>query len=175
MRKPIGVYLSVALVIFGLTTWGGHKVGAKAAVYWNQHLLHNKAVLAGRDGLYAEGELHNLEEIGMTSLFIRILGEQPELRRTSVLQQVKLLQSMRRVAGDSDLEEIIDQNLTFAYAFAAIGEDHENKIQAAADITSAEKLCGHLGWKDCSESALRAVAEDELSRWDKKSSPNSPH
>ena len=162
----IGVWFSAALLIFGLSAWSGLQIGTKLAV--RQHRLSRSRPLGGLSGpehAHLEAELDELETMSFAQLFFLVGSNDPKLRK-NLPTRISALEQFVRKLPTAEFKPVADMNLMSAYMVGAIiSEEENNGEQAAVYISLAQSLCRSLGWRDCSERALKAFAQAELGHW----------
>ncbi len=163
IRRPIGVWFSLALLILGLCSWLGYMAGVRVAHAYVRRQQENAAARFGPELL--------------TSTLIRILRlgsvSNAEELRSALLFETGKLETFVQEPKMQEVSSVLKLDLAIAYVELAIVEERaNNKSQARAHMQSGQSLFRSLGWQDDSEDTLRGVAQKELDRWTMTSSPS---
>jgi hypothetical protein len=167
MKKgPIGVWFSAALVILILGAWVGYVVGSKSAQYWDIHQRRKAASLRGADWKHAERTFLGLSAIQGAQVFAVFGQFDKNFAKKYTLVEIGGLENLRRQPDAQEIRPVTDLYLGLAYVDAAILEEQENDSEASTKhMNSAQALFQSLGWRDHSEAALKAVAQQEVDKW----------
>jgi hypothetical protein len=159
MKKgPIGVWFSVALGILVLGYWIGWELGAGIAVYSCRFRQQKKRA-------QVESVLWELDALQKLQLYAVFASTFKKARKQNPTDEIAGLESLRRRSGAQEMRPVIDLEIALAHVDATIAEDQDNNKEAATNhMQYAQTLFQSLGWQDCSEETLRAVAKRELDR-----------
>jgi hypothetical protein len=162
----IGVWFSLALTILVLSAWLGSKLGEKVAVYrYRSAQSQSLGNLSDPERKHLESVLDDLDAIEFlrTTFLFSLNEDKPKM---PLPEQLRNIDAFRRKVKTAEAKPIMDMNLALANVVAAIVEERQsNKDRAAVDMASAQALYRSLGWRDCSEATLNAVAQHELQKW----------
>ena len=167
MKKgPIGVWFSVALAILVLGVWVGWKLGARIAVYSYRFRQQKIGALSATQRAHVESLLSELSAVQTLQLYAAIIHNHKELGKKFLPSEIAGLEALRHRSDAQEIRPVIDLDLGLAYVDAAMAEEQDNnKELATKHMRSAQTLFQSLGWQDCSEETLRAVAKRELDKW----------
>jgi len=166
IKRPIGVWFSVALVILVSGAWVGSKSGSKIAQYWVNRQQQEQGTLRGPQWAQVDSVLTQLYAIQLLQLFAGISQNDKELRQKYLLNEVGGLEDLRRRTDAQEIRPVVDLYLGIAYVDAAMAEEQDNdKQRATKHMDSAKTLFQSLGWRDYSEETLRMVARLDLDKW----------
>ncbi len=170
-RGPIGVWFSAALVIFGLSVWGGVVAGKQLAFYWWRHKDRALQKSYTPERAHLELELRQLGSIGTSHAFQIIAQYNPKIWKDSVLKKIDSLEKEVGQQGYEDIKPILELDLGLAYVDAVFIDENENNSDLAArHLKSAQMIFQSLGWKDYSEETLKKAAQHDFNKW--KMNPN---
>ena len=165
-RKPIGVWSSIALVILCLGFWAGWKVGERIAVYAYKHRTPPPDSLSPSEAAQIDSALSELYQIQIFAAYSEISSGDSRLRKQPSPETIRALEKLRKTGKVQELQPVVDLNLAYGYAAAAVGMEEDGNTQAASTyLRSAQPLFQSLGWKDYSDEALRSLGEEELATW----------
>ena len=169
IKRPIGVWFSVALVILVLRAWVGSKLGSKVAQYWDSRQRQKQATLHAPEWAHVESALSELSAIQTLQLYAVATHNDKNLAKY-LLNEIEGLENLKRRSGDVEIRPVIDIYLGLAYVDTTMAEEQvKNKELATKYINSAQTLFRSLGWRDYSEEKLKMVARRELDRWNVQS------
>jgi hypothetical protein len=163
LRKPIGVWFSIALVILILGAGLGWKLGQRLAVYRFRYQREAAAKLPASERPHVEAVFSALTTVTVSRLYAGITTPNPSFRTKALQSEIATLNRARQRPDLQDVEPIFDLNLAIAYV--RLAEEESETQQAAQAMQSAHALFRSLGWKDDSDDALRAAAKRELDFW----------
>jgi hypothetical protein len=170
-RGPIGVWFSVALVIFGLSAWGGFAGGSKFARYRYEHSREALQRFYSPERIYLESELVEFRSLEFVQVLVKSTQDNRKVEKQYLVAAIAGLEKQSQESRDEKIKPVIELNLGLVYLEAAIAEQKDgNKDLAEKDMKSAQAIFQSLGWKDYSEKTLRAIAQDELDQWHEQSS-----
>ena len=164
--RRIGVWFSLALVIFALSAWAGSKIGTKVAVYrYRSDQKKSAGALGASEHAYIESLLDDLETVGIWRLPFILSPENDKLKQ-ALPEQLANAAKIRQDLKSPQVKAVFDLNLAFAYVIASMDEEQmNNKEQAAEYMKSAQPLFESLGWQGYSEDAIRVTVNRDLRRW----------
>lgn len=164
MKKgPLGVWFSIALVIFGLCAWAGFAMGSKYAGYRyrQRHADLEKSYSPERARL--ESDLSQFRSMDFLKYLVRATQTNSRAQEEYLHAQIAMLEKQAQQPDTQRIKDVIELNLGLAYVEEAMAEEQDgNKEQARRDMTSAQAIFISLGWKDYSEETLRTVARNEF-------------
>jgi hypothetical protein len=165
-RGPIGVWFSVALVIFGLSAWGGFAGGSKFARYrFLRHRQHVEISYSPERALL-ESESLQFSRLQYLQFLIKSTQDDRKAEKEYLLAAIAEFEKEVQKSRRERIKPVIEFNLGLLYVEAAIAERKDgNKDLAEKDMKSAQPIFQSLGWKDYSEETLRAFAQNELDQW----------
>jgi len=170
IKRPIGVWFSVALVILVSGTLVGSKLGSKIAQYWDSRQRQKQGTLHGPEWAHVESTLSELSAIQTLQLLAVTTHNDKSLAKKYLLNEIEGLENLKRRSGDVEIRPVIDIYLGLAYVDASMAEEQvKNKELATKYMNSAQSLFRSLGWRDYSEEKLKMVARRELDRWNVQS------
>ena len=165
-RGPIGVWFSIALVIFGLSVWGGILAGPKFAFYWWRHKDRALEKSYPPERMHLQLELRQLGSIGSSHAFQIIAQYDPKIWKDYLLKKIDSIEKEVGQPGYEDIKPVLELDLGLAYVDAVfIDENEHNSDLAARHLKSAQAIFQTLGWKDYSEEALKNAARHDLIKW----------
>jgi hypothetical protein len=89
--------------------------------------------------------------------------------RSNLLFQIGKLETLRAQPEIQDVRPAADLNLGVLYAQLAMVEERaNNEGRARGYMELARGLFRSLGWQDCSDGTLKAVAQREFDKWASK-------
>jgi hypothetical protein len=166
IKRPIGVWFSVALVILVSGAWVGSKSGSKIAQYWDSRQRQKQGTLHGPQWAQVDSVLTQLYAVQLLQLFTGVSQNDKELGQKSLLNEIRGLEDLSRRPDAQEIRPVVDLYLGFAYVDAAMAEEQDNrKERATKHMDSAKTLFQSLGWRDYSEEILRIVARRDLDKW----------
>jgi len=140
LRKPFGVWFSLALAILALSTWSGWELGERIAVYW----YHHQQQKLGAEQRRFESMLSDLDDLQTMEIFASALAASSgkELELGEYLRAE--ITELERLKGRPDYREIkpiLEMQLGLAYVNAAMAEEQSgHKDRADSDMKSAQAL-----------------------------------
>jgi hypothetical protein len=166
LRRPIGVWFSLALLILILGGWLGYEAGIGIARVRNRAKLRTMGSLSAGERAHLESVLPRLSSMSMLR-FAAIFGA--EKVRSTLLFQIGKLESLRSQSDLQEVRAVADLDLGVFYAQLAMVEERANNASKAREYMElARGLFRSLGWQDCSEGTLKAVAQREFDKWASK-------
>jgi hypothetical protein len=166
IRRPIGVWFSLALVILVLGAWVGSKLGSKIAQYWDSRQRQKQATLHGPEWAQVDSVLTQLYAVQVLQLFAGVSENDKKLGQKYLLNEIKGLEDLKHRPGAQEIRPVVDLYLGLAYVGAAMAEEQDgDKDRATKYMKSAQPLFQSLGWRDYSEEALRMAARRDLNKW----------
>jgi hypothetical protein len=161
-KGPIGVWLSLAFVIFGLSGWLGSKLGARISVYWFQSSQRKAGNLSDADRVHLESVLTALDKIQTLELYSAFLDDQ-ELRKKYYPTYSANLEKFKRSTVTQEMQPVVDFYLGAAYVTTAMAEEQDgDKALAEKNMKLAQHEFQSLGWQDYSEEVLQTAARKEF-------------
>ena len=156
IKRPIGVWFSLALLILVSCCWLGYAAGVRFA--------------SARVRRQQETTGPRLSPELATLPFMRLLRmastSNPEKLRSSLLFETGRLEALVQEPKMQDVASVVNLDLAMDYVELAIVEERaNNQSEARAHMQSGQNLFRSLGWQDDSEDTLRGVAQRELDRW----------
>jgi hypothetical protein len=166
MKKgPIGVWFSVALVIFGLATWAGVEGGSWFAGYLYRHKQHELEKSYTPERARVESELAQFRAIEVLQALASVIQSKRSAEKQYLVGEIEMLERQNHQPQGGDIRPAIELNLGLAYVEAAMAEEKDDNNEAATKyMRSAQAIFQSLGWKDYSEEALKTVAQRELDK-----------
>jgi hypothetical protein len=165
-RGPIGVWFSVALVIFGLSVWGGFHAGSGLARYRYRRNQQELQKSYSPERLRLESESIELRSLEYMQVLVKTTQHNRKVEKEYVLAAIPAVEKHAQESTDGRIRPVIEFNLGLLYLEAAIAEQADgNKDLAEKDMKSAKAIFQSLGWKDYSEETLRAFAQSQLNQW----------
>jgi hypothetical protein len=165
-KKPIGVWFSVALVIFALGLGAGSYIGTRAARYWYRHKQQEQIAFSGPERAQLESVLSELRSIQDLEVFSAISATEKQLGKKYILDDIRVFERIEQKSDLPEIKPVIDFDLGRAYVYLALAEEQTNNgEQAARYMKSAQTLFQSLGWSDYTEVTLKNMARRKLDRW----------
>jgi hypothetical protein len=165
MKRPIEVWFSALLIILVPGAWIGSGIGATAARYWyGQHPLE-------------EGHLSQAERARMQTLFSALQAAEflrlyanvsfdDKKLEAKYLSEIANLERLNRRSNIEEVRPILAFDLGLAHIDAAMVEEQNDETHLAKQhMEAAKSLFESLGWQDCSDETLRAVAKRDQHKW----------
>jgi hypothetical protein len=166
IKRPIGVWFSVALIILVSGAWVGSKAGSKIAQYCDTRQRQKQATLHGPESAQHDSVLTQLYAVQLLQLFAVVSQNDKKLGQKYLLNEIGGLEDLRRRTDAQEIRPVVDLYLGLAYVDAAMAEEQDNdKARASKHMDSAKTLFQSLGWRDYSEETLRMVARRDLDKW----------
>jgi hypothetical protein len=166
IKRPIGVWFSVALVILVSGAWVGSKSGSKIAQYWDSRQRQKQGILHGPQWAQVDSVLTQLYAVQLLQLLADVSQNDKKLRQKYLLNEIGGLEDLRHRPDAQEITPVVDLYLGLAYVDAAMAEEQDNdKERATKYMDSAKTLFQSLGWRDYSEETLRKVARRDLDKW----------
>jgi hypothetical protein len=166
IKRPLGAWFSVALVILVLGAWVGSKSGSKIAQYWDTRQRQKQGTLHGPGWAQVDSVLTQLYAVQLLQFFAGIGQNDKKLGPKYLLNEIGGLEDLRRRPDAQEIRPIVDLYLGLAYVDAAMAEEQDNnRGRATKYMNSAQTLFQSLGWRDYSEETLRMVARRDLNKW----------
>ena len=171
VRRPIGVWFSLALLILILSSWLGYEAGVGIAHVRNRAKLRTMGSLSASERTHIQAVLSALD--AMQELrFLTLFGTKfltsfgTEKVRSLLLFQIGKLEALRARPEIQDVRPAADLDLGVFYTQLAMVEERANNSSEAREhMELAQSLFRSLGWQDCSEGTLKAVAQREFDKW----------
>jgi hypothetical protein len=165
MMKPIGVWFSALLVILVLSVWTGLEVGAIAARHWyRQHPLETGA-LSKTEQVRMQTLVFELQAAEFLRLYANISWDDKKVEE-KYLGEISNLERLRRRSNIEEIRPILVFDLGLAHIDAAmVEEQNDEKDLAKQHMEFAKNLFESLGWQDCSDETLAAVAKRDQHKW----------
>jgi hypothetical protein len=165
-RGRIGVWFSVALLIFGLSVWAGVVAGPKLAIYWHHRKEQALEKSYSPERARFELELSQMSDIEVSQVYQSAAQSDKKIRKSFLSNKIETLKNLVAQPRSDDLRSILELHLGLAYVDAAMVADEDNdKDLAVKEMKSAQTVFQSLGWKDYSEETLKKAAQSELDRW----------
>lgn len=162
-RKPIGVWFSLALAIFGLCAWAGFFLGSRYAGYRHRQKQTEVEKSYSPERARLEFDLTQYRQMKFLSLLVMSTQTNTKAQEEYLKSGIAMLEKQARQPEMQGIKPVIKLELGLAYAEEAAAEEQDgNKEQARQDMTSAQAIFGSLGWKDYSEERLAAIARSEM-------------
>ncbi len=158
-KRPIGVWFSIALLLLLLSGWFGYIAGTAAARTRSRaQEQHTVSRLDPATRTRLNSTLSTLSAIEMFRLSTALPSHSSaeDLRRAAIK-----INSLDRRADVTELQPVVSLNLGIAYVEIAIAEERDNPAESRNYMNLAQDLFRSLGWHDCSEDTLKAVAQDQ--------------
>jgi hypothetical protein len=166
IKRPIGVWFSVALVILVSGAWVGSKSGSKIAQYWDTRQRQEQGTLHGPEWARVDSVLSQLDALQLLHFLAGISQNDKKLGQKYLLNEIGGLEDLRRRPDAQEIRPVVDLYLGLAYVDEAMAEEQDNnKARAIKYMNSAQTLFQSLGWRDYSEETLRSVARRDLNKW----------
>jgi hypothetical protein len=167
MKKgPIGVWFSVALVIFVSSAWIGSKAGSRYAQHWENRQRQKQGTLHGPEWARVDSVLSQLDAVQLLHFLAGISQNDKKLGQKYLLSEIGGLEELRRRPDTQEIRPVVDLYLGLAYVDEAMTEERDNnKPRAIKYMSSAQTLFQSLGWRDYSEETLRSVSRRDLNKW----------
>jgi hypothetical protein len=166
IKRPIGVWFSVALVILVSGAWVGSKIGSKIAQYWDSRQRQKQATLHGPQWAQVDSVQAQLYAVQLLQLLAGVGQNDKKLGQKYLLNEIGGLEDLRRRPDAQEIRPVVDLYLGLTYVDAAMAEEQDNdKERATKHMDSAQTLFQSLGWRDYSEETLRMVARRDLNKW----------
>jgi len=165
MERPIGVWISAALVIFVMGGWIGTILGASTADQWYRHYPFERGTLSLAESIHLEKAVSELETLQMVRFLARTATRDKSVDG-KYLHEIAGIEHLRQHLEQPELRPILDFNSGLAHVDAAIANENAGKPElAASQMKSAEAIFQSLGWQDCSEETLKAAAARDDRKW----------
>ena len=153
----------MALAIFGLCAWAGFSVGSKYAGYRHRQKQIDVEKSSSPERAPLESDLSQFKSMEFLKVLVRTTQTNSRAQKEYLHFEITMLEKQARQPGMERIKNAIELNLGLAYVEEAIAEEQDgNKEHARLDMSSAQAIFSSLGWKDCSEETLRAVARSDL-------------
>lgn len=162
-KGPIGIWLSVALLIFLLSLWLGYEAGAGIAHIENPPQLWKMDSLNNVEKQQLEATLSAL----MTLHNIRFKPRQDKEKQKSALEfEIDRLKDLKAQPAMQSIKPLIDMHLAMAYIdMSVVQQRGDDQTKAHEYMESGTELLRSLGWRDCSEETLKAAAQTGIYAW----------
>jgi len=165
-RGPIGVWFSIAIVIFLLSLWLGSMFGSAIARYRYGHYPLNPSTFSASERARLQSELTDLATAQALCALTLITSGEKKPTVKYLLDEIAGLEDLKRRTTAQEIKPQIDLALGLAYVDAATVEEQNNATDLAKrNMQSAQVLFESLGWKDYSEGTLKAMAERGILKW----------
>jgi len=166
MKKgPIGVWFSVALAILVLAFWLGWELGPGIAVYSYRFRQQRIGRLRHTGRAHVDSVLSELSAVQAFWPHAVVADNAKGARKKYLTDELARLEALRDRSDAQEIRPVIDLEIALAHVDAAMAEEQDNDQEAATrHMQSAQTLLQALGWQDCSEETLRAVAKRELDK-----------
>jgi hypothetical protein len=162
-KRPIGVWVSLALVVLLLCFWLGDKAGVRVAYARISAQRQTMGSLTPAEHARLSPQLMAFTTIAW--LRFADASDTEKLRRTLAFE-VSELEKLMHKPEMQDLDSVVKLNLGVAYVKLAIVEARANDASGSqGHVRLAQDLFRSLGWQDYSEETLKVVAQKELDRW----------
>jgi len=166
VRRPIGVWFSAALLLLILSASVGYEAGVRIAHVRNRAKMETMGSLTAPERAHIQAVLSALEAMQQLR-FLTSFGT--EKVRSNLLFQIEKLETLRAQSEVQDLRPVADLDLGVFYAqLAMVQERANNTVKAREYMELARGLFRSLGWRDCSEGTLKAVAQRDFDKWASK-------
>jgi len=162
LRKPFGVWFSVALVLLIAGFAVGWLFGERVDYFWYLHERHRLSTLPKVEQAQADWMITALGKVAEMRLRASPVAE-PNLQDQARRGQIDALNHMRQIGELAEIKPILD--LSVARAEVLLAEKSSDPQQAAQARETARALIQSLGWEDSSDDALRAIAAREANFW----------
>lgn len=165
-RGPIGVWFSLALALFALSTWLGSMIGSGVARFWYGHHQLEYGTLSGAERTRLESELGVLSAIATLQVYGLVTQNDAQLRDKYLDNEIRWLEEIKLSSKAKEIRPLIDFHLGLAHLTAAMEKKRENQEALAKQhIDSAQGLFKSLGWRETSAESLENMARHELEQW----------
>jgi hypothetical protein len=165
MKRPIGVWFGAALGILVLSVWVGLAAGARAARYWYGRHSLEEGHLSKSEQARMETILSDLQAAEFVRLYANISPDDKNLE-AKYLGEIADLERLNRRKNIEEIRPILVFDLGLAHINAAmVEEQNDEKDLAKQHMESAKNLFESLGWQDCSDETLAAVAKRDRHKW----------
>jgi hypothetical protein len=162
-RGPIGVWFGVALVILGLSAWGGYYAGSALARYRYQRKRNAVEKSYSPERVFLESELVEFRSLEFVQVFVKSTQGNTKVEKQYLQAAIAGIEKQAKKSHDEKIKPVIEFNLGLVYIEEALAEQKDgNQELAEKDIKSAQAIFQSLGWKDYSEEALRVFARNQL-------------
>jgi hypothetical protein len=168
MKRLIGVWFSALLVILVLSVWTGLEVGVIAARYWyRQHPLETGA-LSKTEQVRMQKLFFELQAAEFLRLYANVSLDDKDDKKVEAkyLGEISNLERLHRRSKFEEIRPILVFDLGLAHIDAAMVEgQNDERDLATQHMESAKNLFESLGWQDCSDETLAAVAKRDQHKW----------
>jgi hypothetical protein len=165
-RGPIGVWFSAALVLLGLSAWGGSVSGKKFAGYWYRHRMLALQQTYSPERVRMETEMSELRDIGISHTFLMASYSDKKIWNEYLQNRIDVFEKAMHQPIAEEVRPVPALELGLAYVDAAMVEEKDNEPDGAAkNMKSAQAIFQSLGWKDYSEAALTSTVRSEFDKW----------
>jgi hypothetical protein len=166
IKRPIGVWFSVVVVILVSGAWVGSKAGSKILQYWDSRERQKQGTLHGPDWASVDSALTQLYAVQLLQLLAGVSQNDKKLGQKYLLNEIGGLEDLRRRPDAQEIRPVVDLYLGLAYVDVAMADAQDNdKDRATKYMDTAKTLFQSLGWRDYSEETLRMVARRDLDKW----------
>lgn len=168
MKKPLGVWFSLVIVIFVLATCVGVYAGRFAA---GRYFIHQQRALAKSNPEQAtvnsiQDELSAISMISLMSQTKSRVDHDPNKDIESALHEVAAFKSLRTKTTHDEVRSVADMKLGFAYVHLAAAQEKMQKLDdAQASMKLAQDIFHSLGWHSYSELDLKTVDLQQYNTW----------
>lgn len=165
LRKPIGVWFSLALVIAIASGFAGYAIGRK--IFSSRHRARqlSQCSLDKEDQERLIEQMSELGAIEMSKLFSYANETEHPNGPGGPHTFIGWLQAVNQHTHYEDVRQVAAMNLAMTYERLALTEEKVDPELKRKYLSSAQALLRGLGWTDTNESTLQAVAKREIRRW----------
>jgi len=165
-RGPIGVWFSLALALFALSTWLGSMLGSGVARLWYRHHQLDYGTLSNAERTRIESELGVLSAIQTLQVYGLVAQKDTQLWGKYLDNEIRGLEEIKLSSNVEEVKPLIDFHLGLAHVTAALEKHQENQEELAKKhLKSAQILFKSLGWRNTSVETLESISRGELEQW----------
>jgi hypothetical protein len=157
-KRPIGVRF-LALLILIVSAWFGRVAGTAFAHVWVSAHRQRTGERDASERSHLNAVIPVLDTIQRLQAATTVDPENPG---SSLFREIGKLKDLKGKPNLQDVRPVVDLELGLAHIEMAVEEEKaRDPGKSHVDIQLAEDLFHSLGWRDCSEQTLKAVAQEE--------------
>jgi hypothetical protein len=160
--KPIGVWISLAIAILGLSGWLGWTAGsALGTVRYRAYPLPDSHLpLALRRQV--KGELDDLQTAELLHLLTETRLISKQQGKPISPPKISSLDAVKQKAKTDEMRPVIEAEIAIACATQAAEDQSNDASRAAAYMSAAQSAARSLGWSDVTEETVKSIARSQI-------------
>lgn len=164
--KPIGVWFSIAGLILLVSGWLGYQ--ATLALVGVRFRAQQRRMIAALDPAARARFNSTLSALTVVQM-LRLSTTAPSHSSPNDLRaEAEKIQKLAHHPETNDLQPVLELNLGLTYAQLATLEERTNPAESRKYMDLAQDLFRSLGWRDCSEDALKDAGQKQYEIWNSK-------